>query len=304
LHIITDKPEEYVNDDATLCTISPDSLTAPAYEEKNKKAYSLFVHGETSKAMELLKSKEKWLISYVSAYFRGLPHVSVTSLKESAYDYFIEKILRLESFSKAAAVGTSVHDVAEQLISGNKVHISDDLKPFTDNVSKVLAQIKEKYPTALEPEFEIDLPLSKLISTKDEIKFFGYIDAVFTDGSNYLIVDWKTDRDTKNDSKHRQQLESYRRAYSMMKGIPLDKIKVAIAFIGLRSRINTGEVLYLLDERQPGKTAFDTFTKKVNLLLGWRADIKLFFDKMIEEDKRDDVIWRSVVEQYNLEHVK
>jgi hypothetical protein len=54
------------------------------------------------------------------------------------------------------------------------------------------------------------------------------------------------------------------------------------------------------DDKQPGKTAFDTFAKRVNKILSWKKNPDLFFEDLIAENVNDD-IWRSVVEQYREE---
>ena len=76
---------------------------------------------------------------------------------------------------------------------------------------------------------------------------------------------------------------------------------MAIGFVGLRTAINTGSVEAFLDDKQPQKSAFDTFSKKVNSILEWKKDPQLFFEKLIDEDKVDDVLWRSIVEIYRAE---
>ena len=60
--------------------------------------------------------------------------------------------------------------------------------------------------------------------------------------------------------------------------------------------INTGEIGYELDDKQPVKSAFDTFAKRVDKLLGWIKDSEQFFKDFIDEDV-NDMIWRSVVEE-------
>ena len=103
-----------------------------------------------------------------------------------------------------------------------------------------------------------------------------------------------------NASKHRQQLEAYRRAFSIKKDIPIDKIKVAICFIGLRKTINTGEINYMLDDKQPTKSAFETFTNRANSILQWKKDPNSFFTDLMEKEYNDD-LWKAVVEQYGKE---
>jgi len=115
-----------------------------------------------------------------------------------------------------------------------------------------------------------------------------------------LIVDWKTSKNDNYSSSHRQQLSAYKKAYGIKHGIPFDKINVAIGYVGLRNTINDGKISAKLDSRQPAASAFNTFSKHMNTFLSWKKDIDLFF-KDLSEVKEDDVLLRSILEQYNME---
>jgi hypothetical protein len=84
------------------------------------------------------------------------------------------------------------------------------------------------------------------------------------------------------------------------KGIDPTLVKVAIGFVGLRSRINMGKIECLLDDSQPRRTAFETFSRRVRTVLDWKKDTNLLFQKLLET-QNGNVLWRSVVEQYRLE---
>ena len=141
------------------------------------------------------------------------------------------------------------------------------------------------------------VPLGGLIDTDEQIVFTGFIDAIFRNGDSYLIVDWKTDRNTGRGSEHRQQLETYRRAFCLANNLDPEKVKVSIGFVGLRSALNTGTIGCELDEQQPRKTAFETFTKKAGSVLRWKKDPESFFHEILEAGINDP-LWRSIVEQY------
>ncbi len=300
LIIVSDKPEEYINDYSDIKEIEAETISGYDLTESRKKAYSLFLNGDFDKAKEILSNKEKWITEYVKKHFASLKHISPTSLCDNAYDYLIRRIIKIDQVSKALQTGSSAHDIAECLARGQEIEVSEEMKPFKDNTLKIIGEIKQKFPEFVEAEEKVEIPLKDILATDDDIKFFGIIDAIFKNKESYLIVDWKTDRDDSNDSKYRQQLDAYRRAYSVKHEIPLDKIKTAIGFIGLRSRIKNGKVDFKYDEKLPGKTAFETFTKKVNLLLSWKNDTNKFFQDLMETEQ-DDVIWRSVVEEYKKE---
>jgi DNA helicase-2/ATP-dependent DNA helicase PcrA len=297
LHIITDSSEDFVNDYSLLTSFDAKTVSAYDFTESHKKAYAMFLAGDEG-ARELILSRDNWIIDYVRNHFLALKHVSPTTLADNAYDYLIRRIINISVKTKAMQTGTDVHTIAESLSKGEKV--DTDLKQFKENILAILDLVKKKYPSLVSAEEKVDIPLSKIMDTSSDLNFFGKIDAVFTDGSEYLILDWKTDRDDSYDSKYRMQLEAYRRAYAVKKNIDLTKIKTAIGFIGLRKRIKDGVVDWKFDEKQPLAKSFETFKKKVDLLLSWRNDVKKYFDDLIAEEK-DDVMWRSVVEEYGKE---
>ncbi|MDP2673244.1 MAG: UvrD-helicase domain-containing protein [Nanoarchaeota archaeon] len=300
LCIVTDKIEDFLNDYSETANIQVEAIESFDQTERMKKAYNLFINGEYEKAKELLKENKSWIVNYVKNHFDNLDHISFSGLNDNPYEYMIRNILKIKDFSSATNLGSEVHKIAKKMCEGEKFEIEKEYAPYKENIKKMLIEIKKEYPELAEAEEELRIPLSKLIQTKDEINFKGFIDAVFKNKNNYLIIDWKTDKKSDRASEHRQQLETYRRGFSIKKDIPLDKIKVAICFIGLRKTINTGEIDSIFDDKQPTKSAFETFTKKANKILEWKKNPELFFKDLMEKEVNDD-LWRAVVEQYKLE---
>jgi len=143
----------------------------------------------------------------------------------------------------------------------------------------------------------MELPL-KSLGFDSNLKFKSVIDAVFKNEGEYLIVDWKTDKDMNNASKHRQQLEIYKRIFSIKEGVDLKNIMIAIGYIGLRDTINTGQINCELDIKQPVSSSFETVSKEINTLLSWIKMPERFFDDFIKKEV-DDMLWRSVAEEYH-----
>lgn len=303
LCIVTDKVEDYTNDFGEMAKIQVDAIESFDLTQKSKRAYNFFVNGEYEKAKELLENDKSWLISYVKNHFDNIDHISFSGLKDHPYEYLINNILKIKDFSSATNLGSDVHAMAKKICEGEKCGVEEKYIPYKENIEKMLVEIKKDYPELVEAEEQLKIPLSKLIPTKEEMQFNGFIDAVFKNKDNYLIVDWKTDKKLDKASEHRQQLEAYKRALAVKKNIPLDKIKVAICFIGLRKTINMGEIECTFDDKQPTKSAFETFTKKANKILEWKANPELFFIELAEEKVNDD-LWESVVEQYKREKEK
>lgn len=293
LVILTDKVQDYLNDDAELGEIEADEATCLDPAESKHRAFDLFVNGQFDEAKKLLENKENWIKDFVKNFFDSLKHISFSSLPESAYGYFVDKILGIREISYATSLGSEVHEAAKQILLGKDYSVSKEAEPFIENVKKIIEKIDYD---EVKPEIKLEPPLTSL-GFNSELKFKSFIDAVFIKGDRYLIVDWKTDKKINYSSKHRQQLETYRRVLSAHDRIPLDKIKVAIGFVGLRSTINTGRIDFELDNKQPAKSSFDTFAKRVEKLLSWIKSPEQFFKDFIEEEE-DDMLWRSVVEEY------
>ena len=139
------------------------------------------------------------------------------------------------------SLGSEVHEAAALMLLKKKYSASKDAKPFIENVKKIT---NKHFPHhEVHPERKLE-PSLKSLGFDSELKFQSKIDAIFKKGDEYTIVDWKTDTAMNSTDKHRQQLEIYKRVLSTNDGIPIDKIEVAIGFVGLRSRINTGIIDY------------------------------------------------------------
>ena len=306
LVILTDKVQDYLNDASELGKIEVDEAASLDLTESKHRAFDLFVNGQFDEAKKLLENKDRWIKDFVKNYFESLEHTSFSSLPESAYDYFVNKMLAIKKTSYAMSLGSEVHEAVALMLSEKEYSASKDAKPFIENVKKIIEKIDYD---EVQPERKLE-PSLKSLGFDSELKFQSKIDAVFRKGDKYTIVDWKTDKDTKRASKHRQQLEIYKRVLSANDNIPLDKIEVALGFVGLRSTINTGIIDSEYDKKQPKEKSFDTVSKRVERLLSWIKDPEQFFKDFIAEEKvklrdgksvSDDMIWKSVVEEYKKE---
>ena len=304
LYILTDKVQEYASEFADSGEIEGvESSDEDTFDEKNKRAYSLFVGGDFDNAKKLLSSKEEWLNSFVKAHFDSIEKLSFSYITDDAYEYFTSQILNIREGSSALDLGSNVHSIAESMVKGEKVEVEAELKTYSNNIQVIIDQITKNYPEVVGTEINIQVPLSEVFETTEEIIFKGKIDAVFKNKDNYLIVDWKTSIDSGYGSGYRQQLEVYRRAFSSKQGTPLENIQVAIAYVGLRGRINTGTIGLELDSKQPAKSAYDTINKKVQQMLGWKKDVNAFFRDFVETQEGGP-LWRSVVEIIGSNEIK
>jgi DNA helicase II / ATP-dependent DNA helicase PcrA len=299
LYVIAENARDYSNEHSELLEIEAENTSAN-FEEKQKRAYNLFLNKNYEGAKKLLEINNAWIKSFVEDHFANLEHISFSKLTTDPYEYFIQNILQLREESFATSLGSNVHDLIQSYLEGKKVTPEGKEKLFFDNAKELISKIRKDYPDFVEAEHKVYIPLSTIVGTKDKINFKGYIDAVFRNDDNYLIADWKTSKSTDGASEYRRQLELYKRAYATEMGIKPEKIKVAIGFIGLREIINDGNVYSSIDQAQPKQNVFETLQKHFQKFLEWKADPKVFLDELCETRANDPLI-RAVIEQYRLE---
>lgn len=298
LFILNDKPEEYDNEYSQLKDYEVSEEYETKLSEKVKKAFNLFLIKEYDKAKNYLESKNEWSKEFFKNFFCNLTRISFTSLNTNPLEFLKRNILKLQSSSTALSLGTEVHDFAENYLNNLNPEIKDEsLQPYLDNVKTLIEEIKKDYPEVYEPELLFQIQIKDLFDIQQDFIFSGKIDAIFKNKDEYLIVDWKTSKDDSKSSEYRRQLLSYKKALSIEKKIPEDNIKVAIGYVGLRSKINTGKINYLFDDAQPRKTAINTLKKHVEKILDWKNDYKTFIDDLIKENQDEDKIWCAIVEQ-------
>ncbi|MGI9534144.1 MAG: UvrD-helicase domain-containing protein [Thermodesulfobacteriota bacterium] len=303
LFIITDKAAEYTNDASENISISSiDLISGEETDSFKKDAYSLFVNREYEKAKQLLENNNFWLVEFIHNHFGNLKNISFTSAKPKPFEYLVNNIMNIKEYSPALKMGSELHLAAEKYLKGEDHEIDEDYLPFQKNIIVLTEQIRSSYPELFEVEKFFDIPFSDISELKDSLSFRGKIDAVFKNGDNYLIIDWKTDRNNSRSSEHRQQLESYKNAFCELNNIENDNVDVGIAYIGLRPSVNTGFIDCELDMKNPSKSSFNTFISKVEKILEWKNDPDLFLKDLSEEKvKTNERLWRSVVDQYIFE---
>lgn len=303
LYIMTDKSSEYINDCSENLNLNKIQQSSQHEISSYKKdAYSLFVNREYEKAKSLLENNNIWLVDFIHNHFKNLKSLSFSSVTLKPFEYLVDNILNIKEYSPALKLGSEIHLAAEKHLKGEDYEIEAEYLPFKENILKIADEINLSYSDLFQVEKFFDIPLSDISEIEDEIKFRGKIDAVFNNGNKHLIVDWKTDRSTDQASKHRQQLESYKKAFCKLNDISSDNVEVAIAYVGLRPSINTGIVDYKLDLRQPTKTSFNTFLSKVEKVLRWKNNPYLFLKELSEDKiKTNERLWRSIVDQYLFE---
>jgi len=252
--------------------------------------------------LQLLEYNKSWLIDFIHSHFSNLKSLSFTSANSKPFEYLVNNIMNIREYSPALKLGSEVHLAAEKYLNGKEHTMEEDYLPFQENIKQLVEEIRLSFPDLYQVEKFFEIPFSGISDIEGDIMFRGKIDAVFSNGNKHLILDWKTDRNKEQDSKHRQQLESYKNAFCEINDIEKEAVDVGIAFIGLRPSVNTGFVDCELNLKKPGKNVFNTFLKRVNKIIEWKNDPDLFLKELSEEKvKTNERLWRSVVDQYFLE---
>mgnify|MGYP003315016322 CR=1 FL=1 len=175
LVILTDKTLNYHNNTSELGEIEAVEAASLNLTESKHRAFDLFVNGQYDEAKKLLENKDRWIKDYVKNHFESLEHTSFSSLPESAYDYFVNKMLTIKKTSYAMSLGSEVHEAVALMLSEKEYSASKDAKPFIENVKKIIEKIdyeEVKVEQKLEPSL-------KSLGFDSELKFISLIDAVF-----------------------------------------------------------------------------------------------------------------------------
>ena len=306
LHIVTEESQDYLNEFAEHGEIELGGVDYTDTSEMARRAFNLFVSGQSEEAKQALeRPKNAWLREFVADWFAKLDHVSFTSLPSSAgegaaEEYLVSKVLGVKEPSASLETGSQVHEAASAILLGNEYSVPKELEPFVGNVRSLIDQIRREYPEVVAAEQEILVPMEKLVGEGEGTNFQGRIDAIFRNhGDGYLLVDWKTSRTDREASLHRQQLQAYRHAYSISAGVPVERIRTAIGFVGLRGAVNLNRVRANLDQRQPRDDVFETFRAKVRKVLQWKRTPDLFLEEL--DGKSGDLICKAVQEEFEVE---
>ena len=306
LHIVVEDIQDYLNEFSEPAEMELSGIEWTDTSDRVKRAFNLFVNGETEKAKELIETRSAWLRDFVRDWFDQLDHVSFSSLpngsgERAAQEYLVSKILSIQIPSTSLETGSQVHEIASSIVLGNEYSVPKGLEPFVGNVRFLVDQIKRDYPEVVAAEQEILVPMEELVGEGgDGVNFQGRIDAIFRNATGaHLLVDWKTDMNERRASSHRQQLQAYRHAFSVSAGVPIDGVSVAIGYVGLRGRVNLDQTEGRLDQRQPRDDSFETFKGRARMVLQWKRKPDSFLEEL--GAKSNDLICKAVMEEFKLE---
>ena len=133
--------------------------------------------------------------------------------------------------SSAARFGTRFHAWVEARFGQQDLFDPDDLPGRADadiaddaDLAAVIAGF-EAGPFADRAPFRVEAPFA-LVLAGQVVR--GRIDAVYSDGDDWLLVDWKTSRAATADPL---QLAIYRVAWAELTGVPLDRVRAAFVYV-------------------------------------------------------------------------
>ncbi len=260
---------------------------------KYDEAYAMFVAGRAEDARKKLTEKDDWLREKIANFFQTKDRLSFSLIDASTdpYDFLKSYILGIKPpRGEGLMIGTEVHGLAEKRFNGtlDKSSIRKEYLPFFANIERIDEEIRKKYDCVqIAAECELIKDLNDVFSCNAEgLAFKAQLDAVYEikhgKGKKYLILDWKTDKNTGKASAHKQQLAVYRRIYALDKGIREDEICTALGFVGLRGNINTGTTGYEVDDQEPKAKQLETFERHLNDYLRYRKDTGEFVRAVLE----------------------
>lgn len=289
LYVLPKRVEDYINEFAEQSELEISEQNVKSISELSKKAFNLFLLKDYENAKKLLETKDSWLREYIKNYFSNLERLSYSNLSVKPYDFFYNNILNIKYTSSAMEFGKNIHSIAEDYLNGKEIIVDESNKNQFENLKSFILEIKKDYPEFVFAEKKFVRTVKELFSIDSNIKFSGVFDAVFKNGNNYLIVDWKTDKTTENAFKHRQQLMIYKKALALELGIAEENIKVELGFLNLVPKINIGVCNKELDVRQPQDKTIETIANKVNTIINWKANPDLFIEEFISSTSKDDL---------------
>lgn len=276
-----------------------DEIVATRLNNRLSEAFSLFVAGRFQDSERLLKSEDGWLEEFIINYFKNVDHFSYSSIKPDPYEFLVKNIIKIPEYHTATDFGNKVHSALADVTTGKAKpeDYEENVRKAVENGLNAVEQLKKDYPgmKIVAVEKARKLPLSSMTEYDDSsMMFTGFIDAVFQHDAGYLIVDYKTDKNSNYASDHKRQLAVYRKMHSMLEEIPEDKISTCIVFVALRGGINTGKFDWSVEYEK--RNAFPTFEKHLQAVLAWKKEPEKFIQDLLDNPK-EDLLYQAVKEK-------
>ncbi len=280
------------------CPDSESGITR-SFEEYSR-AYTLFLSGAVEEARKLLNRKSRWLLNAINTHFNSLSKLSYSALmSDRPFDYLKTYILKIRASSKALTMGSNVHAIAQKIANEELIEVKPEDKPYAVNISAVIRTLQREFPNVSAAEKWMEVSLDKLLGMEPDITFRGAADLILSNGSKYLILDWKTSKNEGYSSDHMVQLEAYRRLYSCTTGIPENNIEAAIGYIALRNPVNRGKPpsFKITFQKTPDKQ-LEKLKSKIGSILSWKGQPSSFIDALKENPDESHLYEELLAEIY------
>ncbi len=277
---------------------SIENTIAVKMDSRLSDAFSLFIAGRFEDSKKLLNKEDDWLEQFIINYFKSVPNLSYSSVTTNPYEFFKKNIIQKPYVSAATEFGTTVHDAIQSILENNSNidDYKDDVRKAVQNGLDAMEELKKQFPGLkfLENELACNIPISSMIQydKNDHLIFKGKIDTVFEYNDGYLLVDYKTNKNSKDATEHKRQLSVYRKMYSKLNEIPEDKIKIFVIYVALRGGVNTGRFDGLVEEGK--RNVFPTFEEHLRKVLEWRENPKKFIQDLLDDSHDDDLLYQAI----------
>ncbi len=275
-----------------------------ALPDKNRydEAYFLFVNGKIEESKEILNKKDDWLRNLIYDFFKNKNKLSFSLISiDNPYWFLKNYILKLNEKTEALYYGLNAHDFAEKIYNDTLdiENLDEKEKNIVKNINSVINEIKTRFNMEqIAAEVGLSIRLNQMFddfkNVDDSITFFGKLDAVFSDKTKYLILDYKTDKKENNINHHRVQLLSYKIAYSIKNNIDIKNISTALGYISIRGNINTFKNESGVVYKEPDKYSEKALKDYINKFLSYRNDPEVYINDLIKSDNTDTLFNRLI----------
>ncbi|WP_344944800.1 ATP-dependent helicase [Sphaerisporangium flaviroseum] len=118
---------------------------------------------------------------------------------------------------------------------------SDDLSEVDVQLTELQTRFEESRWAGMEP-VDLEVPFETMIADR---LVRGRMDAVFTDGDGYVVVDWKTGERPRGGAARSAgvQLAAYRMAWAHLAGVPLSKVGAAFHYVRANETVRPVDLL-------------------------------------------------------------
>jgi DNA helicase-2/ATP-dependent DNA helicase PcrA len=265
-------------------------------------AYSYFVNGHYEEARSLLTSDSTWLKQQIHSFFLSKNRLSYSLVKATKEPYRFLKNYVISIFfgTEAMKLGSRIHENAQKdfLKELDESEMEGDEKVFLENTRHVNDGICAKYSVSQSgSEESITLPISAILPdmpADNSIMFTGKLDAVFSSPAGKIVIlDYKTDKTRDYSSDHMQQLSLYAKLFAVKHSLDEKNITLAIGYIGLRGKVNTGGIGYDLIDSAFNQKYLNKFIEDLNRYLEYRKNPDLFISDLLAEDE-DETLFRRI----------